>query len=100
MIHSYRHRLGNAPGEPRFEAVERQLAERPKIEVPTIVLHGADDALDRAPRGNAPRRARVIPDRWSRAGSCRLRTLHAARKTGSRVGGDAGSAGGDEVAGS
>jgi pimeloyl-ACP methyl ester carboxylesterase len=49
VIHSYRHRLGNAPGEPRFEAVERKLAERPKIEVPTIVLHGADDFLDRAP---------------------------------------------------
>jgi pimeloyl-ACP methyl ester carboxylesterase len=49
VIHSYRHRLGNAPGEPRFEAVERKLAERPKIEAPTIVLHGADDLLDRAP---------------------------------------------------
>lgn len=49
VIHSYRHRLGNAPGEPRLLAMERQLAERPKIEVPTIVLHGADDALDRAP---------------------------------------------------
>jgi pimeloyl-ACP methyl ester carboxylesterase len=49
VIHSYRHRLGNAPGEPRFEAVERQLAERPKITAPTIVLHGGDDALDRAP---------------------------------------------------
>jgi pimeloyl-ACP methyl ester carboxylesterase len=49
VIHSYRHRLGNAPGEPRFTAVERQLAERPKIAAPTIVLHGADDALDRAP---------------------------------------------------
>jgi pimeloyl-ACP methyl ester carboxylesterase len=49
VIHSYRHRLGNAPGDPRFLAVERQLAERPKIEVPTIVLHGGDDSLDRAP---------------------------------------------------
>jgi pimeloyl-ACP methyl ester carboxylesterase len=49
VIHSYRHRLGNAPGEPRFEAMERQLAQRPKIEAPTIVLHGADDLLDRAP---------------------------------------------------
>jgi pimeloyl-ACP methyl ester carboxylesterase len=49
VIHSYRHRLGNAPGEPRFMAVEQQLAQRPRIEVPTIVLHGADDALDRAP---------------------------------------------------
>ncbi len=49
VIHSYRHRLGNAPGEPRFDAAEHTLAQRPKIEVPTIVLHGADDALDRAP---------------------------------------------------
>jgi pimeloyl-ACP methyl ester carboxylesterase len=49
VIHSYRHRLGNAPGEPRFDAAEHVLAQRPKIEVPTIVLHGADDALDRAP---------------------------------------------------
>jgi pimeloyl-ACP methyl ester carboxylesterase len=49
VIHSYRHRLGNAPGEQRFMAVEHKLAERPKIEVPTIVLHGADDSLDRAP---------------------------------------------------
>ena len=29
--------------------VEQKLAQRPKIEVPTIVLHGADDSLDRAP---------------------------------------------------
>jgi pimeloyl-ACP methyl ester carboxylesterase len=54
VIHSYRHRLGNAPGEPRFEAMERQLAQRPKIEVPTIVLHGADDALDRTPAETPP----------------------------------------------
>jgi pimeloyl-ACP methyl ester carboxylesterase len=49
VIHSYRHRLGNAAGEPRFIAMEQQLARRPKIEVPTIVLHGAEDSLDRAP---------------------------------------------------
>jgi pimeloyl-ACP methyl ester carboxylesterase len=48
VIHSYRHRLGNAPGEPRFEAVERQLAGRPKIDVPAIVLYGSDDYLARA----------------------------------------------------
>lgn len=49
VVHSYRHRLNNAPGDPRFAAVERRLAERPKIDVPAIVLHGADDSLDRAP---------------------------------------------------
>jgi pimeloyl-ACP methyl ester carboxylesterase len=47
VIHSYRHRNLNAPGEPRVAAVERQLAARPKIEVPSIVLYGADDGIAR-----------------------------------------------------
>jgi pimeloyl-ACP methyl ester carboxylesterase len=45
VIHSYRHRHGNAPGEPRHDAIERHLATRPPITVPTIVLHGADDTV-------------------------------------------------------
>jgi pimeloyl-ACP methyl ester carboxylesterase len=49
VIHSYRHRLGNAPGEARFYAVEHQLAQRPKIQIPAITLYGADDSLGRAP---------------------------------------------------
>jgi pimeloyl-ACP methyl ester carboxylesterase len=48
VIHSYRHRHGNAPGEPRFDALERRLAERHPITVPTTVLHGADDTVDPA----------------------------------------------------
>jgi pimeloyl-ACP methyl ester carboxylesterase len=47
VIHSYRHRNGNAPGDPRFAEMERQLARRPKIEIPTIVLYGADDGIAR-----------------------------------------------------
>ena len=47
MIHSYRHRHGNAPGEERFLAVERQLAERPQIPVPAIVLRGAESGFGR-----------------------------------------------------
>jgi pimeloyl-ACP methyl ester carboxylesterase len=47
VIHSYRHRNFNAPGEPRFLDVEQQLAKRPPIVVPTISLHGADDAFGR-----------------------------------------------------
>jgi pimeloyl-ACP methyl ester carboxylesterase len=47
VVHSYRHRIGNAPGERRFEAVEKQLAQRPRIEAPSITLHGADDGLGR-----------------------------------------------------
>jgi pimeloyl-ACP methyl ester carboxylesterase len=44
-IQSYRHRYGNAPGDPTFEPLERRLAERPSITVPTIVLHGACDGV-------------------------------------------------------
>jgi pimeloyl-ACP methyl ester carboxylesterase len=45
VIHSYRHRNFNAPSEPRFVEVEQRLATRPKVEVPTIVLHGGDDGF-------------------------------------------------------
>jgi pimeloyl-ACP methyl ester carboxylesterase len=53
VIHSYRHRHGNAPSDPRFAEVERQLATRPPITVPTIVLHGAEDGVSRPPRPEA-----------------------------------------------
>jgi pimeloyl-ACP methyl ester carboxylesterase len=45
VIHSYRHRHGNAPGDPRFDAIERRLAERPPIAVPTVILYGGDDGV-------------------------------------------------------
>ena len=47
VIHSYRHRHVNAPGEARFLDVERGLAERPPIQVPAIVLRGADSGFGR-----------------------------------------------------
>ena len=50
VIHSYRHRHGNAPGDPRFDQIEHHLATRPPITVPTVVLHGADDTVSRPPR--------------------------------------------------
>ena len=46
VIHSYRHRAGNAVGNPRYAAVEAQLAKQPKISVPTIVIHGATDGVN------------------------------------------------------
>jgi len=46
VIHSYRHRHRNAPGDPRFDEVERRLAARPPITVPTAVLVGAEDTVD------------------------------------------------------
>ena len=45
VIHSYRHRHLNAPSDPRFTEVERRLAARPPITVPSVVLHGADDTV-------------------------------------------------------
>ena len=41
VIHSYRHRNGNAAGDERYAPVEARLAAQPKINVPTINLHGA-----------------------------------------------------------
>jgi pimeloyl-ACP methyl ester carboxylesterase len=49
VIHSYRHRMNNAAGEPRFLETERQLARRPKINIPVITLYGADDGVNRPP---------------------------------------------------
>jgi len=57
VIHSYRHRNGNAPGEPRFAAMERQLAQRPKIETPSIVLYGGADGLGAPPADTPAERA-------------------------------------------
>jgi pimeloyl-ACP methyl ester carboxylesterase len=47
VIHSYRHRVGNAAGEARFKDTETRLAQRPPITVPSIVLYGADDGIVR-----------------------------------------------------
>ncbi|MBV9863490.1 MAG: alpha/beta hydrolase [Alphaproteobacteria bacterium] len=44
-IQSYRHRYGNAPGDPALEPLERQLAALPPIAAPTIVLHGEADGV-------------------------------------------------------
>jgi pimeloyl-ACP methyl ester carboxylesterase len=48
VIQSYRHRHRNAPGDPALAPIEDKLAARPKIAVPTVVLHGAADGVDRA----------------------------------------------------
>jgi pimeloyl-ACP methyl ester carboxylesterase len=68
VIHSYRHRYGYEPGDPALEPIERRLAARPKITVPTVVLHGQGDGVH--PVGSSeshstfftgPYRRRVIP---------------------------------------
>jgi pimeloyl-ACP methyl ester carboxylesterase len=69
VIHSYRHRHLNAPGDPRFDPIERRLAERPRIEVPSVILHGRDDSVDRPRRSESHvalfpegTERRVVPD--------------------------------------
>jgi pimeloyl-ACP methyl ester carboxylesterase len=44
-IHSYRHRYGNAAGDPALDEIEKRLAAKPKIAVPTIALQGEADGV-------------------------------------------------------
>jgi len=44
-IQSYRHRYGLTAGDPALDAVEQQLAGRPRIAVPTIALQGETDGV-------------------------------------------------------
>jgi pimeloyl-ACP methyl ester carboxylesterase len=59
VIHSYRHRHQNAPGDPRLDAIERRLAERPPITVPSVILVGADDTV--APPHRSERDLSLFP---------------------------------------
>ena len=45
VVQSYRHRFGNAVGDPAFAAMEAALATQPKITVPSINLHGESDGV-------------------------------------------------------
>ncbi|HEY5755229.1 MAG TPA: alpha/beta hydrolase [Steroidobacter sp.] len=67
VIHSYRHRLGLAPGYAQYDAVEKRLAALPTIGVPTITLDGKADGVVPATDGSAsakrfsgPRSHRVV----------------------------------------
>jgi pimeloyl-ACP methyl ester carboxylesterase len=45
-LHSYRHRWGHAPGDPRYAGEEPQLNPAPVLAVPTLLLHGAADSVN------------------------------------------------------
>jgi pimeloyl-ACP methyl ester carboxylesterase len=53
-VQSYRHRYGNAPGDPAYDGQEAALAAQPPITVRTIVLHGEADGVG-APATSIPR---------------------------------------------
>ena len=68
VIHSYRHRLGFAAGDPQYDAAEKKLALGLPLSVPTITLDGMDDGVVPATDGRAsaakfsgPRNHRQIP---------------------------------------
>jgi pimeloyl-ACP methyl ester carboxylesterase len=67
-IHSYRHRYGNAPGDPALQEIEQRLAQQPKIAVPTLALQGEADGVlppeaseKHAQFFSGPYRRRVLP---------------------------------------
>ncbi|MGW2914208.1 alpha/beta fold hydrolase [Streptomyces asoensis] len=55
VVHSYRHRYGLVPGDARYDEAERLLADKPVIDVPTIVLDPTEDPVT-VPRGTDERR--------------------------------------------
>jgi len=62
VIHNYRWRLGLAEGEPKFDELEKQLAEGPVITVPTITLEGDANG---APHPEPSSYARKFSGRYS-----------------------------------
>ncbi len=45
VIHSYRHRHGQAAGDPAYDGIESRLAAQPPIGVPSITFDGATDGV-------------------------------------------------------
>jgi pimeloyl-ACP methyl ester carboxylesterase len=64
VIQSYRHRFGLAAGDPALEEIERRLAARPPITVPTIAMDGDGDGVTRA--GGARDHARHFKGNYER----------------------------------
>lgn len=52
-VHSYRHRFGNADGDPRYAELEKRLAAMPPITVPAVTLDGDKDGVVAAGDGSA-----------------------------------------------
>jgi pimeloyl-ACP methyl ester carboxylesterase len=56
VVHNYRWRLALAPGEPTYDALEKELAQGPLVTVPTITLEGdANGAPHLNPSAYAPK---------------------------------------------
>jgi pimeloyl-ACP methyl ester carboxylesterase len=53
VVHNYRWRLSLAPGETRYQALEKRLAAGPAISAPTITLDGDSDGITPASDGSS-----------------------------------------------
>jgi pimeloyl-ACP methyl ester carboxylesterase len=53
VVHNYRWRLSLAPGEARYQELEKRLAASPVISVPTITLDGDSDGITPASDGSS-----------------------------------------------
>jgi pimeloyl-ACP methyl ester carboxylesterase len=53
VLHSYRHRLGLAPGYPPYDQIEKKLIAQPTITVPAVTLDGLADGNFPATDGSA-----------------------------------------------
>jgi pimeloyl-ACP methyl ester carboxylesterase len=62
VIHNYRWRLGLAKGEPKYDDLEKRLAEGPVITVPTITLEGDANG---APHPDASSYAKKFSGKYS-----------------------------------
>ena len=62
VIHNYRWRLGLAEGEPKYDDLEKRLAEGPDIAVPTITLEGDANG---APHPDASSYAKKFSGRYA-----------------------------------
>ena len=56
MIHNYRWRLSLAKGDPKYDDLEKRLAEGPAITVPTITLDGDANGVAPASDGASYRK--------------------------------------------
>ena len=68
VVHSYRHRFGDEPGDPAYAEMQQRLGRLPAISVPTITIDGGGDGVIPATDGTStarfftgPRTHRVIP---------------------------------------
>ena len=75
VIHNYRWRLDLAEGEPKYDDLEKRLAEAPVITVPTITIEGDANGAphpDPAPMPrNSPANMRTGPSRAASGTICR-----------------------------